>query len=103
MLVSRDAFPLSIWERCEWAITVCSLNLLSRARPDSIRVVSGVSLDAGAINRSLTAYLGQTKFWRDAVKKCGRFTWVGALSCLIGLLSLAPSAGQQRGGILRVY
>jgi peptide/nickel transport system substrate-binding protein len=37
------------------------------------------------------------------VKKCGWFTWVGALSCLIGLLSLAPSAAQQRGGTLKVY
>ena len=37
------------------------------------------------------------------MKKCGRFTWVGALSCLIGLLSLAPSAAQQRGGTLKVY
>ena len=35
--------------------------------------------------------------------KCGRFTWVGALSCLIGLLSLAPSTVQQRRGILKVY
>ena len=44
-------FPVSIWERCEWAITVCSINPLSRATLTSIRVVSGVNLDAGAINR----------------------------------------------------
>jgi len=34
-------FPVSIWERCEWAIIVCSINPRG----------SGVSLDAGAINR----------------------------------------------------
>ncbi len=40
-------FPVSIWERCEWAITVCSINPLSRATlTSSIRVVSCVNLDA---------------------------------------------------------
>jgi len=33
-------FPMSIWERCGWAITVCSINPLSRATlTSSIRVV----------------------------------------------------------------
>jgi hypothetical protein len=36
--------PVSIWERCGWAITVCSINPLSRVTlTSSIRVVSGVS------------------------------------------------------------
>jgi len=40
-------FPVSIWERCGWAITVCSINPLSRATlTSSIRVVSCVNLDA---------------------------------------------------------
>src|SRR5207244_1971891 len=40
--------PVSIWERCEWAITVCSINPLSRATlTSSIRVVSCLSLAGG--------------------------------------------------------